>query len=72
MKAEDGSAGNSWGSYLESLGRLEAQEVRESLKSGKKEKSDWVGMVQSWADARHLDKEAGGSVGVADDLGDTE
>jgi hypothetical protein len=72
MGADEWSKVGGWGLYLESLRRLEGLELREEVKSGKKVRSKWVGMVQSWADARHLDEQGRESVGVADDLGDTE
>jgi hypothetical protein len=66
----DKGAGAMW---KEVLSRMEEIEAREGTKKGQKaqERSEWVGIVQSWADVNHLERKGEEvDVGVADDLGE--
>lgn len=59
--------------WKEVLSRKEDIEAGEGMKKGQKmqERSEWVGMIQSWADVKHLERKGEAvDVGVADDLGE--
>lgn len=59
--------------WKEVLSRMEEIEAKEGTKKGQKVqgRSEWVGMVQSWADVKHLEQKGEEvDVGVADDLGE--